>query len=228
MLDYSITFNPQQLRGVLGSLQLVSRALTVRPNIQDAVVHYRIRTSRTDPDSPFNQNSGYVYDFSSSCSNTVAQLDKFAGSLIDHGRSLETKSFSALEFIADNVPFTAGRRTSIVAITTSFSDYSDSLTRIQTEIDRIKNKTSTENTTQFFSIGIEAQSTDIRDRVIEELKALADGIERNMQYVEYDDFIDTLLTLLVQENILCPSDSKCDWQISGHGVRGNFFCSLKP
>ena len=211
VLSYSATFNTFQLRGVLGSLQLVSAALRNNSNVRSALVHYEIdatlrRRGRPVRVSKYNQDSGYVYNFTSSCNETVTELDRYAGNLMENGRSFNTSSSSALKFIADHVPIDSTRRASIVTITDGFSDSDDRLKEIAANITNIKAKS---DNVRFFSIGIKAQQTDRKNDLKDELVALANqNKSANSKYIEYNEFADTLLNTLEDAGILCPNQSK--------------------
>ena len=199
---------------MFASLHLV--ATTFESNVRDALVHYEILAQRHRPGRPqngpnLNRDSGYIYNFTSSCSGITKEIDRYAGALIERDRSYETSSSSALKFIADNVPIDYNRRVSIVTITDSFSSSRNRISEIRTNIAKIKDKVRspvTGNTNaRFFSIGIKAQHTGRGDDLVEELLALADSDRSRSLYITYDDFIDTLLNLLVEASILCPSQS---------------------
>lgn len=199
---------------MIGSLQLFANALRDFPDIRLAMVHYKINASRTAKESPYSQDSGFIYNYSDSCPEAVSKLDDYAGSkLIENSRSFETESYKALKFIAEEVPINPTRKTSIITITDSYSDEVANIKElIGTEVNKIKNKsrnpplTGTPNA-RFFCINIDAQHTGNDEIIEEEYAALADG-EMNFRTTDFNHTVDTLLRILNDSNILCLGQGK--------------------
>ncbi len=200
MLDYSLTFNIGTLREVITSLQYISESFRSISSVRDALVLYPVTGTFFGLDS----GSRFIYDKSgSTCSDVVRELDNLAGRQSGIGRSATTASYKALEFLSTNGGFVSGRKTSIIAIQDGFSNDDESLTLIRSAITSIRSSATADFI--FLAAGVQAQ-TGTQQKVQAELLALAEGKTEQTFYVAGTEFTGRFIKLLVDNNILCPSD----------------------